>query len=189
MEEDVAPEFHEQVVAPDAVNVAVPPEQTEEALVLMFTVGVVVTVIVKGADGAEQVAVAPINVQAVVTEGATTIFTLVEPVLHVKLGAPLPNRVSELPEHILVENEEIPTVGVIYIVIACVFVLEQGPLFPVTVQVAFVVGETTIAAFVDPVFQEYVAAPPAVNVTEFPVHKVVELAVILTVGVGVTVIV
>lgn len=60
---------------------------------------------------------------------------------------------------------------------------------PVTVYIVFTVGATIIALVVEPVFQEYVLAPLAVNVAELP-EQIVELftvtfGVVLTVTVAV----
>lgn len=52
-----------------------------------------------------------------------------------------------------------------------------------------IVGLTEIEFVVALVFQEYVLAPVAVIVVVFPEHKVLELALIFTVGVVVTFIV
>jgi hypothetical protein len=59
---------------------------------------------------------------------------------------------------------------------------QPAALLPVTVYEVLAVGETTIGLEVEPLLQEYVAAPDAVSVAELPEQIASELTV--TVGVG-----
>lgn len=96
----------------------------------------------------------------------------------------------ELPEQMVVVPELAVTVGDAFTVIAWVAVDEHPALVPVTVYVVVLAGETvTGLPDNDPGIHEYVVAPVAVSVAEFPEQIVAVDVVTLTVGVGLTVIV
>ena len=103
--------------------------------------------------------------------------------------APLAESETELPEQIVVVDDDAVTVGVVFTVISCVAVDEQPLVVPVTVYVVVDPGETVTDVPVnDPGIQLYVVAPDAVRVVEDPLQTVTVVAETLTVGVGVTVI-
>ena len=79
--------------------------------------------------------------------------------------------------------------GIAFIVIAeptfteITLVEVQDPIVPVTVYVVLPIGETAITDVVALVFQEYVAAPLAVNVEEPPAQIAVDVALTFRLGV------
>lgn len=94
-----------------------------------------------------------------------------------------------LPEQIVVFEAVVVTVGVGLTVINRVAVDEHPLDVPVTVYVVVVVGETaTDVPVSDPGIHVYVVAPAAVIEVELPEQIVVFDAVVVTVGVGFTVI-
>lgn len=94
-----------------------------------------------------------------------------------------------LPEQIVVFEAVVVTVGVGLTVINRVAVEEHPVDVPVTVYVVVDVGETVTELPVnDPGIHEYVVAPEAVIEVELPEQIVVLDAVVVTVGVGFTVI-
>lgn len=114
-----------------------------------------------------------------------------EPGIHEYVVAPLPVSVVELPEHIVGGAAVAPTVGVAFTVTVTVAEPVQPPVLPVTVYVVVAEGLATTeepVAALSPVdgLHEYVVAPPAVSVVEFPLHIEVEGETV-TVGVGETV--
>jgi hypothetical protein len=109
------------------------------------------------------------------------------PGIHVYVHAPVNIQVTLPPLQIVVLDGLAAIVGVGVTLIVMVFVELQLPLNPVTVYEPVPVGLTVITGVVcAPGDQENVEAPLAVNVTVCPAQIFVEEAVMLMVGVVVT---
>jgi hypothetical protein len=118
---------------------------------------------------------------------------VVLPVLHEYVVAPLADKVSGWPEHIVVEgNAATLTAGVEFtfmvIVAGADALLQPDAVVTVTEYVVGTVGLTVIEDVVAPVLHEYVPPPFAVSTAELPAHIVDEGdALMVTDGVGFTV--
>ena len=107
---------------------------------------------------------------------------------HVYVDAPVTLVTTDEPLQIVVLVIDVAIVGVL-VTLTVIVLFELHPeVVPVTVYDAVVVGVTAITVVVcEPGNHAYVVAPLAVNVAVCPAHMVVDDAVILTVGFGVTV--
>lgn len=83
-----------------------------------------------------------------------------------------------------ITDEFTVTVGFEVTLTVAIAVLEQPEVVPVTVYEEEFEGETAMVFAVLPVFQEYVEAPVAVNVADWPEHIAAEFT--LTGGLAVT---
>ena len=131
----------------------------------------------------------PVTVYVVVVAGETvTVVPVSAPGFQVYEVAPLPVSVVLLPEQIVVLDAVVVTVGEGFTVMVRVAVPVQPAEVPETVYVVVAVGET-VTGLPDnaPGFQVYDVAPDAVSVVELPAQIVVLDAVVVTVGVGLTV--
>lgn len=144
-----APVFHEYVVPPDAVNVAVCPEQMVSEFTVITGSGFTVTVEIAVP---EQPAVVPVTVYEVVAEGVSVIGFVVAPVDQEYVVPPPALSVAVCPAQIVGELTVIemlpPTVTV------AVAVPVHAPLVPVTVYEVVVEGETVIGLPTAPFDQE-----------------------------------
>jgi hypothetical protein len=147
----VALVFQEYVVAPLAVNVAVPPVQMFVDVELTFKFGVLLVIVTVFVS--LQLPLTPVTVYVVVTVGDTAIDEVVAVVFQEYVAAPLADSVTVEPEQIVEDVALTFTLGVVFVMVT-VFVLLQLPLTPVTVYVVVTVGETTILFVVALVFHE-----------------------------------
>jgi hypothetical protein len=166
--------FHEYVVPPAAVKVALCPLQIVGELTVIvgreFTVTVATAVF-------EQPEVVPVTVYVVVEVGETVNGFAVEPVFQEYVVPPAAVNVALCPLQIVGELTVI--VGREFTVTVATAVFEHPEVVPVTVYVVVEVGETVNGFAVDPVFHEYVVPPAAVNVALCPLQIVGELTVIV----------
>jgi hypothetical protein len=111
---------------------------------------------------------------------------VVDPLLQEYVVAPDAVNVADAPEQIASEFTVIVGVGLI-VTEATPAPEQPAALLPVTVYEVLAVGETTIGFVVDPLLQEYVAAPLAVNVADPPEQIASEFTVMVGVRFTLTV--
>ena len=126
------------------------------------------------------------TVYVAVEEGMNEI-PFVTPPVQVYVVAPPPFSVTDSPWQTVVALAVVVTAGTGLTVIVLVAVAEQPAVVPVTVYVVVAEGMNE-TPFVTPPVQVYEAAPPPFSVTDCPWQTVVALAVLVTVGTGLTVI-
>lgn len=177
--------------APVAFSVVDPPAQMVVVADEAVTFGAGFTVMVRVAVAAHPLAAVPVSVYVVVVAGETdTGDPLRLPGIQLYVAAPLPVRVVVLPAQIVPPEVVVVTVGVGFTVMVRVAVAVQPLLVPVTVYVVVPVGVTvTVVPVRLPGIHVYVVAPFAVMVVELPEQIVAPEVVVVTVGVGFTVMV
>lgn len=190
---DKLPGFHVYVVAPEAVSVEDPPAQIVVGEAVVVTVGVGLTVMFTDAVPVQPFAAVPVTVYVVVLAGE--ILFQVEPAwlpgFQLYVDAPLADKLVVPPAQIDVLVAVAVTVGDGFTVMVRVAVAVQPfAAVPVTVYVVVVAGVTVTGDPVnDPGIHAYVDAPLAVIVEVEPEQIVAGVAVVVTVGVGFTVMV
>jgi len=184
------PGIHKYVDAPVALSVVFPPVQIELFVAVGVTVGEGFTVMTRVAVLVQPFAAVPVTTYVVVVVGETvTVVPVNDPGIQLYVVAPVPVIVVLLPEQIVAPVVVVATVGVGITVMTRVAVPVHPAEVPVTTYVVVVVGETvTVVPVNDPGIHEYVVAPDAVMDVELPLQIVADVVVVVTVGVGFTVI-
>jgi hypothetical protein len=167
IEEEFSPELHEYESAPEAVNVAFPPEQIVGEFTSTVNDGTMLTVATALPEHSLEV---PVTVYEVVLVGETETEEEFSPELHEYESAPEAVKVAFPPEQIVGEFTSTVNDGLIETIPTA---LPEHPLeVPVTVYEVVLAGETKTEEEFSPELHKYESAPEAVNVA-FPPEQIV----------------
>jgi hypothetical protein len=148
------------------------PEQSDAALVAMFTVGVG-WIETETAAVEEPQALVPVTTKVVEVEMVNGVPLLIPPV-QLYPTAPLAVTATVLPGHtpllVLVLVTESDGTLVATVTVTATFELQPAVVVPATEYDVLVIGETVMVLLVGPVFHAYAVPPKAVSVNDEPLH-------------------